>query len=484
MIELTLEEVASATSGAISADLDPSALVTGDVVHDSRIVQPGDLFIAIVGENSDGHDYVDSALAAGAVAAIVSASGPLGRPDANATGRITRRITVDNTLTAFGNVATAVIAASPNVTVLALTGSSGKTSTKDILGQILRRYHPTVSPPGSFNNELGMPTTVCAVTNETRYLVLEMGARGTGHIATLCRIARPDIAMVLNVGSAHLGEFGSQANIAKAKGEIVEALGSTGVAILNADDPNVAGMANRTEARVRWFGSGRGADVQVVDVELDETAQVDMTLRIDESTRRFALPLRGAHQALNAAAAAAAATVAGLSAEQVFDALEQVQQESRWRMEVTETTDGTTVINDAYNANPESMTAGLRALAAMGRGKQTWAVLGEMRELGEGSIMAHDDVGRSAVRLGIDNLVGIGSACRPMVLGAASEGYYGSEAYYAPEVSDASEYLATRVEAGDVVLVKASRGVALEHLAAQLIEDHGGPAGSAQGSPQ
>ncbi|NQU36520.1 MAG: UDP-N-acetylmuramoyl-tripeptide--D-alanyl-D-alanine ligase, partial [Actinobacteria bacterium] len=412
--------------------------------------------------------------------AVVADSGALGPR----TSAGPRRITVHNTLTAFGSVATAVLAACPDVTVLALTGSSGKTSTKDILGQILRQYHPTVSPPGSFNNELGLPTTVCAVTRDTRFLVLEMGARGVGHIATLCRIARPDIAIALNVGSAHLGEFGSQENIAKAKGEIVEALAPSGIAILNADDPIVAGMAELTDGPVRWFGSGAGADVQVVDVELDETALVDLTLRIDQSTRRIALPLRGAHQGLNAAAAAAAATAAGLSAEQVFDGLEQVRQESRWRMDVTQTGDGTTVINDAYNANPESMSAGLRALAAMGRGRQTWAVLGEMRELGDGSMMAHDGVGRSAVRLGIDNLVGIGPACRPMVLGAASEGYYGSEAYYAPEVSDAAEYLSTRVGAGDVVLVKASRGVALEHLAAQLIEDHGGPVGSAQGAPQ
>lgn len=468
MIELTIAEVAAAVAGSISSDLYPDTRVTGDVVHDSRVVKPGDLFIAIIGENSDGHDYVTSALDAGAVAAIVAGSAAAGPTGGQG------QITVANTLTAFGDVANAVVAACPELRVMAITGSSGKTSTKDILGQILARYSPTVWPPESFNNELGMPTTVCAVTKETRYLVLEMGARGIGHIAALCRIARPDIAIALNVGSAHIGEFGSQANIAHAKGEIVEALRPNGVAVLNADDPNVAGMAIRTEGAIRWFGSGRDTDVQVVDVELDEIARVDLTLRIDQYTRRFALPLRGAHHALNAAAAAAAATAVGLSADQVFDALEHVHQESRWRMEVTETGDGTIIVNDAYNANPESMAAGLRALAAMGRGRQTWAVLGEMRELGEGSMMAHDDVGRSAVRLGIDNLVGIGAACRPMVLGAASEGYYGSEAYYAPEVSDAAEYLATKVEAGDVVLVKASRGVALEHLAAQLIENHGG----------
>ncbi len=472
MIAMTLAQVSTAVNGRCTDEVDLSTTVTGKVVHDSRLVSPGDLFVAIKGENFDGHDFVDTALEMGAVAAIVEqAADASPAPAGMGAGA---RIVVEDTLIAVGLLANAVLALRPELTVIALTGSSGKTSTKDILGQVLASARSTVWPSGSFNNELGLPMTVLTIDEGTADLVLEMGARGIGHIATLCRIATPSIAVVLNVGSAHIGEFGSRDAIAQAKGEIVEALSSAGTAVLNSDDPLVVAMAGRTGATVRWFGSGAQADVQVVDVELDAGANVFMTLRIDEHQRSFRLPLRGAHQALNAAAAAAAATAAGMSAAQVFDALEQVGPQSRWRMEVCQALDGTVIVNDAYNANPESMAVALRALAAMGVGKTTWAVLGEMRELGPESMMAHDEVGRLAVRLGIDNLVGIGEPCRPMVLGAASEGYYGGEAYYAAGTQEAREYLLRSVAPGDVVLLKASRGVALEVLAEQLVADHGG----------
>ncbi|MFA7265593.1 MAG: UDP-N-acetylmuramoyl-tripeptide--D-alanyl-D-alanine ligase [Candidatus Nanopelagicales bacterium] len=463
MIQLSAAEVAHAVSGTLVKSSDNEALVVGSCQIDSRKVCPGDLFIAIRGENHDGHDHIEAALAAGAVAAIseVDGDGP--------------RIVVADTVAALGALAEHVLSACADVTVLAVTGSSGKTSTKDILGQILESAGSTVWPEGSFNNELGLPLTALRIDSQTRFLVLEMGARGEGHIAALCKIAQPDIGLVLNVGSAHVGEFGSKERTAIAKGELIEALSADGTAVLNSDDPHVAAMAARTRAPVRTFGSGADAAVQVMDVVLDELARPVVTLRIDSEVRTVKLRLHGEHQAINAAAAAAAATAAGVETSAVFEALAHVYPQSRWRMEVTETADSTTVVNDAYNANPESMTAALRALVAMGRKKTTWAVLGEMRELGDDSILAHDDIGRQAVRLGVDHLVGVGAQTRPMVLGAASEGYYGGEAHFSPDLADARDYLAEHVGPGDVVLVKASRAGGLEVLATDLIADHGGP---------
>ena len=472
MIKLRLADVSEAVGGVLSVDADPDVVVTGKCVLDSRAVDPGDLFIAVKGENHDGHDHVEAALAAGAVAAIVSTQGP------------GERIVVPDTVTALAALAHDVRGRCPHLTVVALTGSSGKTSTKDILGQVLNTVGVTVWPEGSFNNELGLPMTVLRIDEHTRYLVLEMGSRGIGHVRQLCEIVRPDVALVLNVGSAHVGEFGSKDSTAQAKGEIVEALASEGVAVLNGDDPYVSAMAQRTHAPIRWFGSGASADVQVVDIELDELARPTTTLRIDSNTHRVELSLHGEHQALNVAAAAAAATAAGLTAEQVFAALPQVVPQSRWRMEVAEAADSTIVVNDAYNANPESMTAALRALVAMGRGKQTWAVLGEMRELGDASILAHDEVGRLAVRLGVDRLIGVGEACRPMVLGAASEGYYGGEAHFSPDAHDARVYLKEHSTPGDVILLKASRAAGLEELADQVLADHGGAISPQRGDVQ
>ena len=463
MIELSVNEVANAVRGTITPGSHGKSHVVGDCQIDSRKVRPGDLFIAIRGENHDGHDHIAAALAAGAVVAISEVDGE------------GARIVVTDTVAALGDLAQHVLATHGDVTVLAVTGSSGKTSTKDILGQILESAGSTVWPEGSFNNELGLPLTVLRIDAQTRYLVLEMGARGQGHIAALCTIAPPDIGLVLNVGSAHVGEFGTKERTAIAKGELIEALSVDGTAVLNSDDQYVAAMAARTRAPVRTFGSGTDAAVQVMDVLLDELARPTVTLRIDSEVRTIKLLLHGEHQAINAAAAAAAATAAGVPTSAVFEALAHVHPQSRWRMEVTETADSTTVVNDAYNANPESMTAALRALVAMGRKKTTWAVLGEMRELGDDSILAHDDIGRQAVRLGVDHLIGVGAATRPMVLGAASEGYYGGEAHFSPDIADARDYLSKHVSAGDVVLVKASRAGGLEVLAADVIAGHGGP---------
>lgn len=462
MIPMTVRAVADATAGELNPSSDADAVVSGNVVIDSRLVRPGDLFVAIRGETHDGHAFAAQALQAGAVAVVSDRSDGV-------TG-----IVVDDSVAALGRLAHAVLS-SASATVLGVTGSSGKTSTKDMLGQVLSAVGPTVWPPGSFNNDIGMPLTVLGVTEQTESLVLEYGARGLHHIATLCSVARPHIAVVTNVGSAHIGEFGSAEVIVDAKSELVAALEPSGTAVLNRDDPNVATMANRTAGQVRWYGMDPASDVRIANLELDELARPRFDIAYDGDHYPVTLRVSGAHQAYNAAATFAAATSAGHDPGQIARSLSEVRSQSRWRMEVVPTVGGVIVVNDAYNANPESMQAALRALVTMKRpGGSTWAVVGEMRELGEESLLAHDAVGRQAVRLGVDRLVGVGDGSRPVVLGAASEGYYGGEAYYAQDKADALEHLAAFVGPRDVVLFKASRAIGLEELAGAFIARQGG----------
>lgn len=465
MITIGLAEVSRAVQGTVVADstIDLGAEVTGNVVIDSRAVQPGDLFVAIVGENHDGHDYVASAFESGAVAAVVE------RPLPGAT------ILVDDSVRALGDLAREVLCQVAGITVVAITGSSGKTSTKDLLAQVLAADGPTVSPVGSFNNEVGLPLTVLGIDRYTKYLVLEMGARGVGHVAALCRIAPPDIAVVLNVGSAHLGEFGSTEVTAAAKAELVTALGRSGTAILNADDSRVLAMAVQTSAEIVTFGVSPDADVRLIQVELDESARPQVCIRTaDGGIVAAQLQVHGAHHGMNTAAVVAVAVRVGLAPGSIADALSNVKITSRWRMEVTTTADGSVVVNDAYNANPESMAAALHALVAMSGGHQTWAVLGQMRELGDGSVAAHEDIGKLAAQLGVSRLVGVGEGARPILVGGVREGYCGAQAQFVPDLDAAALLLADEMTPGDVVVIKASRAIGLERLAAAVIADHGG----------
>jgi UDP-N-acetylmuramoyl-tripeptide--D-alanyl-D-alanine ligase len=452
MIVMTLGEIAKAVGGDLMAD---PATAIDNVVTDSRQIQPGCLFAAIVGESHNGHAYVADALAQGAAAALVSV--PVVGP----------HILVEDTVQALGRLAREVIDRCQDLRVIALTGSSGKTSTKDMLRVMLSAFAPTVAPQGSFNNELGLPRTVLKVTEATRFLVAEMGARGSGHIAYLCDIAAPDVSMLLNVGHAHLSEFGSREGIATAKAEILSALGPQGVAVLNADDALVMGQAGKAPGPVVTFGQSPAADVRITNLLVDNGKPV-VTLAHDEGEVTVHLGVYGEHQALNLAASLAAAVALNLDFAAAAQALQGAQLDSRWRMEVTETPDGVTIINDAYNANPESMAAGLRALATMGKGRTTWAVLGEMRELGDASLTEHDGIGRLCVRLNISRLVAVGQGARPIHMGAAHEGSWGQESMFVPDVDAAIAVLQEQVQPGDVVLVKASRAVGLERVAEAL----------------
>jgi len=352
-----------------------------------------------------------------------------------------------------------------------LTGSSGKTSTKDLLAQVLPARGPTVAPAGSFNNEIGLPLTALRCDPATRYLVAEMGARGAGHVAALCTIAPPAIGLVLNVGAAHLGEFGSRELVAAAKGELVEALPLHGVAVLNADDPLVLDMANRTQAAVTTFGRGPNADVRATDVVLDDAARPSFLLATPEGRARVRLQAHGEHHVANALGAAAVARAAGLEIVDVAAGLSAATLQSRWRMEVVDRADGVTIVNDAYNANPDSVRAALRALVTMGKGGRTWAVLGEMRELGPAAEIEHDAVGRLAVQLGVDRIVTVGLGALPMHRGAMDEGTWSDAPVHVDDVGAAVATLRADVQAGDVVLVKASRAAGLERVALLLLEE-------------
>ncbi|MEU2746218.1 UDP-N-acetylmuramoyl-tripeptide--D-alanyl-D-alanine ligase [Streptomyces collinus] len=466
MIALSLAEIAEVVGGQTHDIPDPSVQVTGPVVRDSREAGPGSLFVAFAGERVDGHDFAAPVVEAGAVAVL--GTRPVGVP----------AIVVDDVQTALGALARHVVRRL-GATLVALTGSAGKTSTKDLIAQVLQRKAPTVFTPGSLNNEIGLPLTALSATEETRFLVLEMGARGIGHISYLAGLTPPKVGLVLNVGSAHIGEFGGREQIAQAKGELVEALPSEadgGTAILNADDPYVRAMATRTKAKVIFFGESGEADVRAENVRLTDTGQPSFRLHTPSGASDVTMRLYGEHHVSNALAAAAVAHELGMSADEIAVALSEAGSLSRWRMEVTERPDGVTVVNDAYNANPESMRAALRALAAMGKASQakggrTWAVLGKMAELGDEALAEHDAVGRLAVRLNVSKLVAVGGReAAWLQLGAYNEGSWGEESVHVSDAQAAVDLLRSELRPGDVVLVKASRSVGLESVAQALVE--------------
>ena len=445
MIALTLAEVADAVSGRLLG-ADPAALVTGSVEFDSRLVGPGGLFVAFPGEKVDGHDYATVALGAGAVAVLGT------RPVDGVP-----MVLVDDALSAMAALARAVVDRLPELTIVGLTGSSGKTTTKDMVGQVLAELGPTIAPAGSYNNELGHPYTVLKAGTQTRFLVLEMGSRGIGHIRYLTEVARPSIGVVLNVGVAHIGEFGSQDAIALAKGELVEALPKTGLAVLNADDPRVAAMAERTSARVVLVGEDPAADLRAGEITLDDRGRAAYTLVTPEGSARVQLAVSGRHQVGNSLAAGAVAREAGMALSELAGALGRLRLVSTRRMDVFDRADGVTVIDDSYNANPASTATALRALAAMARGRRGIAVLGYMAELGEYERAGHEEVGRLAAELGVDLLVAVGDPAESIHDGAVAVVSWGGKSVRVSEQEDAVALLRGELRAGDVVLVKGSR---------------------------
>nr|WP_090274105.1 UDP-N-acetylmuramoyl-tripeptide--D-alanyl-D-alanine ligase [Mycolicibacterium komanii]CRL67018.1 UDP-N-acetylmuramoyl-tripeptide--D-alanyl-D-alanine ligase [Mycolicibacterium komanii] len=501
MIDFTLAQIAEIVGGRLTdiSEADAATVrVTGTVEFDSRAVTPGGLFLALPGARSDGHDFAATAVQAGAAAVL--AARPVGVPAivVDPTPQTSDRAAgvlehdVDGSgaavLAALAKLAGAVAAelVAGGLKIIGITGSSGKTSTKDLVAALLAPLGEVIAPPGSFNNELGHPWTVLRATRSTDFLVLEMSARHRGNIAALAAIAPPSIAVVLNVGTAHLGEFGSREAIAETKSELPQAVPADGAVILNVDDSAVAAMAAKTAARIVRVSrepGGRDVDVWAEAVTLDELARPRFTLHAGEDRVEVTLAVHGDHQVSNALCASAAALECGASLEQVADALATAGPVSKHRMQVVTRSDGVTVINDAYNANPDSMSAGLKALAWMARvgpraerrgggGRRSWAVLGEMAELGDDAISEHDRIGRLAVRLDVSRLivVGTGRTMSAMHHGAVMEGSWGAEVTMVADADEALDLLRAELQPSDVVLVKASNAAGLGALADALLD--------------
>lgn len=452
MIPLTLRQIAEAIDGQVH-NADPETVVSS-VVTDSRDVTPGCLFVAIEGERVDGHSFAGQVCADGAVAVL--SRRVLSEPC----------IVVSDPVQALGTLAEWYRRAVLRCRVIGITGSSGKTTTKDLISSVLERVGPTISARGSFNTEVGLPLTILEADPDTEFLVLEMGMRGIGHIAELVSIAQPDIGVVVNVGTAHLELLGSMSAIAQAKGELVRDLPKTATAILNGDDPFVRVMP--TQARRLHFGEGSDNEVRGMHVTIDDRARAHFTLAIGDEQAPVDLLLHGEHFVSNALAAAAVGHAVGMTVPAIADALSAATPRSPWRMAIHEG-GGITIVHDAYNANPDSVRAALKALTAMKGLGRAWAVLGEMRELGDASMVEHDAIGRLAVRLDVDRLVCVGEATRVMHLGASTEGSWGEESVWVPDADAAIAHVTEHLVPGDVVLVKASRSVGLERVAEALI---------------
>jgi UDP-N-acetylmuramoyl-tripeptide--D-alanyl-D-alanine ligase len=463
MIVLSLAEIAAVTAGTLADVLDPHACMTGSAVSDSRQVAPGGLFAAIGGARADGHDFAAHAFTAGA--ACVLASRPVGGP----------AVIVPDVTAALGQLARHALTRIKDATVIALTGSAGKTTTKDILAQVLARHGATVATPGSFNTEIGLPLTVLRADEATRYLVLEMGARHAGDIRYLTTLTPPRVGVVLNVGSAHLGEFGSRQAIGQAKAELVQALPGAadgGIAILNADDDIVAAMARDTTAAVLTYGTGQ-ADIRAAGIHLIDGA-ARFTLHTPSGSAPVTLRLLGTHQVHNALAAAAAAHALDMDTSSIAAALSAAEPHAPGRLQVLQRPDQITIINDAFNANPESTAAGLRSLTCYAGPRRTIAVLGEMRELGPAAESAHRDTGRLAADLGIGILVTVGHGLVDTLTDAARTSPAPPVIHAAEDPGELLPMLRRLLQPGDVIFIKASRSVGLENFAAALQQDDPG----------
>lgn len=491
MIAFTAAEIADLTNGRLAAE---PGITPGSVVTDSREATTGSLYVAKPGETADGHDFVAAAFERGAVLALVE------HDVADDAGVNYPAVVVEDSVLAMGALAAEAVrriraaraADGEPLTVIGITGSAGKTTTKDLLAGILAAEGTTIAPQGSYNGEVGVPLTIFKAGVDTRYLVIEMGATGVGHISYLADMVRPDIGVVLGVGTAHAGEFGGVENIARAKGELVEALPSAGTAVLNLDDPRVAAMAGRTRAAVLGYtaqaasGPAGAGLVRAEGVELNAggSPEFELFLPGESAGHHVAARLIGAHHTANLLAAAAAAHAAGVPAARIAASLTAQTAASRWRMERTERADGVTIINDAYNANPESMRAALRTLADLGRGRRTWAVLGAMLELGPDSIREHMAVGTQVVRLNISRLVVVGREARSLYVSAVNEGSWGNECVFAETPEEAYELLQAELEPGDLVLFKSSNSIGLRHLGDRIAlppQPGGTAAGAAEG---
>ena len=466
MIPLTLEEISVAINAA-TLNLDSNLKVTGKVVIDSRKVSQGDLFVAINGEKVDGHDFCHEAIKKGAIA-IISSKELVGVPtllvkEGNAASK-----NVDQpTVIALGKLASYLLMKLPNIFKIAVTGSSGKTTTKDLLFDLGNLIGPTVAPVGSYNNEIGMPQTILECDEKTKVLILEMGAREVGNIKKLCQIAKPDTSILLNIGSAHIEIFGSRELILKTKSEIIECLNAEDVAVLNHEDETFS--KQKTKAKVVSFGLS-GADVSAKNVVLNDKAQASYELEFEGKVSQVNLKLVGAHQVSNSLAAAAVFLKKGLDIDLVAKTLSNSVAKSKWRMQVEVNSKNVTVINDSYNANPESMKAAIRTLKQAGADKKTFIIVGEMLELGSDSKQMHEEVADLIQKLDVKKTLVVGNGAK-IVSDYLSNNAYKGRLEFCMDIDSAISKTKEMVEINDVVLVKASRAIGLERVANALMND-------------
>jgi len=454
MISLTIAEICEVVSGT-ARDVDPTMSVSGSVQTDSRLVETGSIFFALRGDETDGHLFADKAVANGAALIIAERGLDVAVPV----------IIVADGVAALASLAALVVArvrAAGTLSVVAVTGSNGKTTTKNLLLAILGDNGPTVAPIESFNNHVGAPISMLRITEETRYLVVEMGASHLGEIAHLVDICKPDIAIVLKVGLAHVGEFGGIETTLRAKSEMVVNLAPTSLALLNVDDERVASMASLTQARVRWFGR---ESVRVTHAGIDGTS---FTATIGAQSIDVQLRIVGEHHVVNALAALTVADELGLDLGRAATSIAAVGRAERWRMELLTTPAGATVFNDAYNASPDSMDAALRTVAALEPAGRSIAVLGEMTELGADSEMYHARVGTLVAELGYSELIVVGEPARAAFTAAARETDWKGGLVFVESPERAEELLERTLTAGDVVLIKSSKSANLRFVGDRL----------------
>jgi UDP-N-acetylmuramoyl-tripeptide--D-alanyl-D-alanine ligase len=468
MYDLTLGQISEIVGGELIGD--PAIRVSG-VATDSRSCTPGDLFAAIVGERVDGHDYAGQAMSNGASALLTSKlveGSQVLVPD-SPDG-------LDPVIHAIAKVSKHIRSLMRGVEVIGITGSSGKTSTKDMIGQVLSHAATTHAPAGSQNNELGLPLTLLSAPRDVKYLVAEMGMRGLGHITYLCELAQPTIGVITNVGRAHIGEVGSIEGIAKAKSELVRAIEPSGVVVLNADDERVMAMRELTEATVFTYGFAATADVRAENLQLSAYGSYNFDLVYRGERIPASIPMLGEHNVLNALAASAVGIAVGMEVVDIARALTTLKQMSKWRMEVHQIPGNVTIINDAYNANPESMTAALETLTAIPATGNTFAILGKMHELGDTSDAIHAQIAKLAIEHGVTQVIAVGDSAKsyalPPLSTAATAGdkaeTNGQKSVWLPDFDSACDYIVNEVNTGDVLLFKASRAEQFEVLADRI----------------
>ena len=463
MISLSVNEIAEAVDGKVEGD--GLIQITGSLETDSRLIKPGSVFVAKPGEVTDGHLFMDSAVAKGAVAAIV---------ERIVEGASIPQIQVQDSVLALGKLAGYVLAKireTSTLKVVGITGSNGKTTTKNMLREILSTSGETIAPIESYNNEVGAPYSMLQTTLSTNYLIVELGADGLGSIDYLAQICKPDIGVVLKVGLAHVGEFGGIETTARIKSELPRALSKDALCLLNSDDGYVTEMAEVTQAKTIWFGTSSDAEYRATNQSVSISGTTFDLTWPDGTSTNFKLQILGEHHVMNALAAAAVADQLGIQREKIAEALGKMLLAERWRMQLLERNDGVTIINDAYNASPDSTKAALQTLAQLGKsGRRTIAILGEMAELGDLASEQHDAIGRIVVRLNIDQLIVVGQAAKLIHMGAEQEGSWAGESKFFESIDEALAYVRGMLVAGDLVLVKSSKSANLRFLGDNLME--------------